>query len=304
MQYTYVKVKSPATLANFGPGFDVFGVALDLPYDIVEMERTDGPSSVKTLNHKVPDTLNRNVASYAALQILQKHAPDVNFKMTVTKGIRPASGMGSSGASSVGGAYAAAALIDNISDEDIVLAAAEGERISSGNAHADNVAPCYFGGFTSIVSLSPFNVLNIMPNDLKILTVLPDVKVSTKKARAILPKNVPMKDAIQNVSMSAYVIYSLMKGEYENLRVALNDALSVPYRKTLLPGYDKARAAALNAGALAFSLGGSGPTVFAIYEDDGKAIAKAIKEAFLTEGIESSHYITKIGGGAEIVSLE
>ena len=302
--YSYVKIKSPATIANFGPGYDVFGIALERPYDIVEIELTEGPSSVVNKNFDLPTDINNNVASYAAQCIFDKSMPGQNFKMTVDKGVRPASGMGSSGASSVGGAYGAAKLSGNDSDQDIILASAEGERISSGHAHADNVAPCYLGGFTSIVSLDPFNIIKIMPSDLKIVAVLPDIKVSTKEAREILPKSVPMEDAVHNVSMSSYVIYSLMKGDNSALSVALSDRLSIPYRKKLIPGYDNAKDAALQSGATAFSLGGSGPTVFSIVEDGGKDVANAIKEAFLKEGIDSKEYITKVGNGAEVLSLE
>ncbi len=302
--HTYVKIKSPATLANFGPGFDVFGIALEKPYDIVEIELTDERSSVITKNCDLPRSIDKNVASYAAKCIFDKACPFQNFRMTIEKGIRPASGMGSSGASSVGGALGAARLAEVNSDQKIIMAAAEGERISSGHAHADNVTPCYLGGFTSIISLEPFNIIRIMPEDLKIVAVLPDVKVSTKKAREILPKKVPMEDAIHNVSMSSYIIYSLIKGDNSALSVALSDRLSIPYRKKLIPGYDAARDAALESGAVAFSLGGSGPTVFAIVEDDGKDVAGAIKDVFMKEGIDSKEYITRVGNGAEVLSLE
>lgn len=302
--YTYVKVKSPATLANFGPGYDVFGIALEEPYDVVELELTDGKSTVENVNFELPTSINRNVASYAAMQIFDRFAKDVNFNMKITKGVRPASGMGSSGASSVGGALSAERILGRDSDEEVIMAAAQGEWISSGHAHADNVAPCYLGGFTSIVSLEPFNIFRIMPEGLRIVAVLPDVRVSTKEARKILPKSVPMEDAVHNVSMSSYVIYSLMRGEYSNLRVALEDKLSIPYRKQLLPGYEDAHRAAIENGAVAFSLGGSGPTVFAIVEDDGKNVARSIKDAFMEKGIDSKDYITKVGSGAEILSLE
>ncbi|HHN81203.1 MAG TPA: homoserine kinase [Methanomicrobia archaeon] len=302
---TYVKVRAPATLANFGPGFDVYGVALEEPFDTVEISLTDGPSTVTSNMDSLPTDVNENVASYAAQQVLDRYCAGVHFDMRVTKGIRPASGMGSSGASSVAGAFAAAALCDKIVAEDIVLAAAEGERISSGNPHADNVVPSYLGGFTSIVSLHPFNVINIHPTDLHIVAVLPDIEVSTRQARAILPDKVALQDAVSNVAMGSYVIYCLMNGDYEGLSVALDDKLSVPYRKALINGYDEARQAALDAGALAFSLGGSGPTVFAVTTNTHKKeIADAIANAFADKGIGSSTYLTMVGSGAQVVALE
>ncbi len=302
---TYAKVRAPATLANFGPGFDVFGIALEEPYDIVEMEVTDGPSKVETAPFKVPAGLRKNVASFAALKLFEHYGiEDISFLMKITKGIRPASGMGSSGASSVGGALAAAALAGKQDDAAIVWAAAQGEGLSSGNAHADNVAPSYHGGFVAVLSLTPYDVLRIMPEDLRIVAVLPDIKVSTKEARKILPKKVPMRDAVANVANASCVIHSLMTGDYGRLRTALEDRLSIPYRKTLVTGYDEAHSAALDAGARAFSLGGSGPTVFAIVEDGAEGVSKAIRGAFEEKGIDSTAYITKVGKGAEILAVE
>ena len=183
-------------------------------------------------------------------------------------------------------------------------AAAQGEGLSSGNAHADNVAPSYHGGFVAVLSLTPYDVLRIMPEDLRIVAVLPDIKVSTKEARKILPKKVPMRDAVANVANASSVIHSRMTGNYGRLRTALGDRLSIPYRKALVTGYDEAQSAALDAGALAFSLGGSGPTVFAIVEDGAEGVSKAIRGAFEEKGIDSTAYITKVGKGAEILAVE
>ena len=302
---TYAKVRAPATLANFGPGFDVFGIALEQPYDIVEMELSDGPSRVETTPFKVPGGIRKNVASYAALKLFEHYGEqDVQFTMKIAKGIRPASGMGSSGASSVGGALAASALLGKQEDAAIVWAAAQGEGLSSGNAHADNVAPSYHGGFVAVLSLTPYDVLRIMPEGLNIVAVLPDIKVSTKEARKILPRKVPMGDAVANVANASCVIHSLMTGNYGRLRTALEDRLSIPYRRKLVTGYDEAQSAALDAGALAFSLGGSGPTVFAIVEDGAKGVSSAIRDAFKEKGIDSTAYITKVGKGAEILAVE
>lgn len=302
---TYAKVRAPATIANFGPGFDVFGIALDEPYDIVEMELTDGPSTVDSVPYPLPTSVTKNVASYAALALLGRAGRgDLSFKMTVTKGVRPASGMGSSGASCVGGALAAAALAGITSDADIVWAAAQGEGLATGNPHPDNVAPSYHGGFVAVRSLEPYAALRIMPEGLRVVAVLPDIRVSTKEARAILPAAVPMADAVANVANASFVVHALMTGAYRELGTALEDRLSIPYRKALVTGYDDAKAAALDAGALAFSLGGSGPTVFAIVEDNGPAVADAISGAFAGHGIGSTAYCTKIGKGAQVLALE
>ncbi|MHC1605600.1 MAG: homoserine kinase [Candidatus Methanofastidiosia archaeon] len=304
MKKTYAKIKSPATVANFGPGFDVFGVALEAPCDIIEVEICEDESSIEVINYDLPTEIDKNVASFAAKFLFEKRGIVTNFKMTVEKGIRPASGMGSSGASSVGGAFAAAALLGKVNDQDIIFAAVEGERLSSGNPHGDNVVPSYFGGFTSIVSLYPLNVVRIYPEGLNIVVVLPDVNVSTKDARGVLPGKVPIEDAVANVSKASYLIYSLMKKEYQNLGTALNDRLSVPYRKKLVPGYEEAEKAALDSGAIGFSISGSGPAVFAIVDENANEVADAIGEVFFNRGIKCDYFTSKVGKGSQILALE
>jgi homoserine kinase len=291
-----MKVSVPATIANFGPGFDVFGLCLEKPRDFIRVELSD-EIEVKVKGYKVPEEPNKNVASVSALSLLRQAGVESGFKMKLKKGIRPKSGLGSSGASALGGALAIARLL-NIENKEIILRAAlEGERVASGSPHGDNVVPALFGGFVVLKSLFPLEVFKIDAK-LKLVVVLPEVEVSTKRAREVLPKYVPLSDAVRNLALASSLVLALENGDIEEVGKLLDDYLAIPYRKPIIPWFDKVRKAALESGAYGLSISGSGPAVFALGENLDE-IGKAIVEAFEEEGINAEYFISKVGGGAE-----
>jgi len=291
-----MRVSVPATIANFGPGFDVFGLCLEKPRDFIRVELSD-EIEVKVKGYKVPEEPDKNVASVSALSLLRQAGVESGFKMKLEKGIRPKSGLGSSGASALGGALAVARLLDIENREIILRAALEGERAASGSPHGDNVVPALFGGFVVLKSLFPLEVFKIDAK-LKLVVVLPEVEVSTKRAREVLPKYVPLSDAVRNLALASSLVLALENGDIEEVGKLLDDYLAIPYRKPIIPWFDKVRKAALESGAYGLSISGSGPAVFALGEDlDG--IGKAIVEAFEEEETKAEYFITKVGGGAE-----
>ena len=291
-----MRVSVPATIANFGPGFDVFGLCLEKPRDFIRVKLSD-EIEVKVKGYKVPEEPDKNVASVSALFLLREVGVESGFKMKIKKGIRPKSGLGSSGASALGGALAVARLLD-IEDKEIILRAAlEGERVASGSFHGDNVVPALFGGFVVLKSLFPLEVFKIDAK-LKLAVVLPEVEVSTKRAREVLPKYVPLSDAVRNLALASSLVLALENGDIEKVGKLLDDYLAIPYRKPIIPWFDRVRKAALESGAYGLSISGSGPAVFALGENLGE-IGKAIVEAFEEEGINAEYFISKVGGGAE-----
>jgi len=291
-----MKVSVPATIANFGPGFDVFGLCLEKPRDVIEVELSD-EIRVEVKGYSVPEEPEKNVASVSALSLLKILGIESGFKMKIKKGIRPGSGLGSSGASALGGSLAMAKLLDIDDRELIIKAALEGERIASGKAHGDNIIPALFGGFTILKSLSPLEVFKISPK-LKLVVVLPDVEISTRRARQVLPKYVPLSDAIRNIALASSLVLALKENDVKGVGQLLDDHLAIPYRKPLIPWFDKVRKVALEGGAYGVSLSGSGPAMFAIGENL-KNIGKAMVEAFEEEGIKAEYFISEVGGGAE-----
>ncbi|RLF86223.1 homoserine kinase [Thermococci archaeon] len=291
-----MKVSAPATIANFGPGFDVFGLCLERPRDFIRVRLSD-EIEVKVKGYRVPEEPHKNVASVSALSLLREVGVESGFKMKIKKGIRPKSGLGSSGASALGGALAIARLLD-IEDKEIILRAAlEGERVASGTPHGDNVVPALFGGFVVLKSLFPLEVFKIDAK-LKLAVVLPEVEVSTKRAREVLPKYVPLSDAVRNLALASSLVLALENDDIEKVGKLLDDYLAIPYRKPIIPWFDRVRKAALESGAYGLSISGSGPAVFALGENLDE-IGKAIVEAFEEEGINAEYFISKVGGGAE-----
>ena len=291
-----MRVSVPATIANFGPGFDVFGLCLEKPRDFIRVKLSD-EIEVKVKGYRVPEEPHKNVASVSALFLLREVGVESGFKMKIKKGIRPKSGLGSSGASALGGALAIARLLD-IEDKEIILRAAlEGERVASGSSHGDNVVPALFGGFVILKSLFPLEVFKIDAK-LKLAVVLPEVEVSTKRAREVLPKYVPLSDAVRNLALASSLVLALENGDIEEVGKLLDDYLAIPYRKPIIPWFDRVRKAALESGAYGLSISGSGPAVFALGENLDE-VGKAIVEAFEEEGINAEYFISKVGGGAE-----
>lgn len=307
MRNTRVVVSAPATIANFGPGFDSFGLCLDSPKDQVTVKTApSGSFEVKVEGRgSVPTDPMRNTASYAAIKLAESRGFDeIGFSMTIKKGMKPGSGIGSSAASSVGGALAMATLL-GVKDKGLVLeAAAMGEELISGSMHFDNVAAALFGGFTVVSDSRKRTVLQIKPPMFQVVVVIPDVTVETRKARAVLPEKVHMGDAVRNLSLASGMVHAMMKRDLSSIASHLDDTLSLPYRKALVPGYDAVREAALASGALGVSIGGSGPAVFAIAQDGAARIRLAMAKAFKdSSGLASESFVTTPGTGARVESL-
>lgn len=306
MRYNSVRVSSPASIANFGPGFDTFGLCLEYPVDSISIKaEPSGVVKLKSLGkYTVPSSPMENTASYAAVKLGEICGHDrIGFTMTVRKGMKPGSGLGSSAASSVGGALAMAALLD-VRDKGLVLeAAAMGEELVSGSRHFDNVSAALYGGFTVVSDLKTRTIIQIRPPMFKVVVVVPEIHIETRNAREILPSSVSMADAVCNVSWASGMLHAMMKRNVRMMGSYLDDKLALPYRSALIPGYQEVRESALNAGAAGVSIGGSGPAVFAITQSNAVSIKKAMVEAFRhSAGLRTESFITVPGKGARVES--
>ena len=306
-----VEVIAPATIANLGPGFDVFGIALREPYDIISAKRvgelgaiieevTGVGASRVTLEAK------RNTASVAALEVLRKANADFGLELSIRKGVRPCSGMGSSGASAAGGAFAANLMLDSpLPLGDLAMCAAIGEQASSGTLHADNVAPSLFGGFTIIRSYDPLEVVHVEPPDnLGIVAALPDLMVSTKEARGMLPKSVEMRKLVHTVGHASSLAVGMSLGDVSLIGRSVSDVIIEPVRAPLVPHLKEAEEAAMKAGASASFLGGSGPCVASFFDlslTDGRAIGEAVRRVFESKGIKVDVWVDGWGKGCRKV---
>ena len=294
----YVKVYAPATIANFGPGFDVFGTSVDALGDVVEIRESE-EIIVEVEGYRVPLEVEKNVAVVAALALEKFAGEKTGFRMKIRKGIPPGSGLGSSGASSLGGALAMAQLLNVNESRIIIQAALEGERIASGSPHGDNVIPAYYGGFVIINSVKPLDVVKLNVS-MDVAIVLPEIEINTMLARELLPEKIPIGDAVKNVAMASSLVTHLLKRDVKKIAQYLRDYIAFPYRKTLYPWFEKVEDAALDAGAYAVFISGSGPALFALGENL-REVAKAMVEEFESLGIKSGGYVSKTGGRARCI---
>jgi homoserine kinase len=291
-----LKVRVPATSANLGAGFDVFGIALETPADIIEVEKSN-KLQIKVTGRGsefIPTDPQRNTAGVVA-SILDK---PVNI--TIHRGIPLSSGLGSSAAPAAGVAFALNEMFSlGLPGEDLVRIAAEGEKAASGVAHADNVAPAILGGF---VIVRKNKVLSIKPGNIGIVAVHPNIIVSTRAARAILPKGLSLGDLSFNIGSAASMVVGMMKGDIRLIGESMENRVIEEIRSGFITGYAQVKKSALEAGAAGVTISGSGPTMLAVCEmGEREKIARAMVAAFTESRVKSEAFITTIGKGAEII---
>jgi homoserine kinase len=307
-----IRVFAPATVANIGPGFDVLGLALSSPGDVIEAEVSDAPGvqivEVTGDRGKLSRDPRQNVAGRAAADVLRRAHSEKGLRLWVHKQMPLASGLGSSGASSAGGAVAANEILGRpLSLRDVVLSAVEGECAASGTPHADNVAPSVMGGFVLVRSYDPFEIIPLpVPDGLRIAVVHPHCQVSTAQARRLVKERTYGLDVIvPNIGSVAALIAALYRGDLPLLGRSIDDRIIEPLRATLIPGFAAVKEAALRAGALGCSIAGSGPSVFAFAEGDAAAerIGGAMQAAFTAAaGLESDLFCGSVSTtGARVI---
>ena len=302
----WIKVAAPATISNIGPGFDIFGMALGDPYDVIEGRKIDKGIKITEISgpgcEDIPTDPEKNSVGIAAAEVLRRCNADFGIELKIKKGIRPCSGIGSSGASAAGGAYLAHIMCSKkLSDNEVVLCAAHAENVTSGGLHADNVAPCILGGFTVIRSYEPFEVIRIEPpKDLGVVVAMPDVLVSTKESRKVLPSEVPVKDLVFHVGNASCLVHGMQSGDLGLIGRSVKDAVFEPARTHLVPFLKEAEAVAMSLGAKASFLGGSGPCVISFFskkDNNGNAIADGIKKMYLENKMKCDTWVTEWGTG-------
>ncbi|PSQ06712.1 homoserine kinase [Halobacteriales archaeon QS_4_69_31] len=290
-----VTVRAPATSANLGSGFDVFGVALDRPADVVRVRRASETTIEVTGagSQFIPEDPDENTVGAVA------EALDAPAHIHIDKGVRPASGLGSSAASAAAAAVALDRLYDRgLSKKELVPIAAKGEKVVSGDAHDDNVAPSILGGFT----IATEGGVTKVDADIPLVTCLPDIVVSTRDARAVVPDGARTAQVVKTVGNAATLTTGMHRSDPDLVGRGMDDSVVTPARAELITGYDAVREAAFEAGATGVTISGAGPSVVAAcHESDQRAIATAMVEAFDDAGVEARVYQTGIGRGAEVV---
>ena len=280
-----IKVKAPATVANLSCGYDILGLCLDNPSDEIEISKiTENKiliESIKSNFSNIPTDPKKNTGGLPAILIHKKLKLDFGFKIKIKKGIPLFGGMGSSAATAVGVVYGINELLGNpLSDEEIISYALEGERISSKIPHADNIGPCLLGGLILIKSIKPVDLIKIPIGPLYVSVIHPDIKISTKMAREILPKSIKMEDATKQWSNIAGLTYGFTVNDFNIIKRSMEDVIIEPIRSKLIPGFHKIKNSAIKGGAIGCSISGSGPSIFAISQNknDAEKVLSAMRK--------------------------
>jgi homoserine kinase len=298
-----IRVFCPATIANISCGFDVLGVALDTIGDemVVSKTRAKGIRITKLEGQNLPMETHLNVAGVAGLALLAASDYDGGFEIEIYKKIKAGSGIGSSAASSTGAVWAMNQLLDNpFSTLELVKFAMEGERLASGVAHADNVAPALYGGFTLVRSYAPLDIIPIpSPTELYATVIHPQIEVKTSDSRKILKTTISLEDGIKQWGNLGGLIAGLFTSDYDLIGRSLEDHIVEPIRSILIPGFDIIKASAIANGALGCGISGSGPSIFSFSKGEHTAqkVSKAMKEVYKKIGIDFDVHISKINLG-------
>jgi homoserine kinase len=303
-----VAVYAPGTASNIGPGFDCFGIAFTGLGDTVRASRASAPGVrvAAVSDERIPTDPLRNTAALGAAAVLKRAGleRESGLEMRVEKGLPLAAGMGGSAASAVAGALAAHELLKtHLTRMDLLMAAIEAEAVVSGR-HADNAAPCLFGGAVIVAGLDPPEVTPVRVHDsLGLVFVTPAYEVATAEARRVLPADVPRADAVGQAARLALLVLGLERGDADLIRRAIWDRIAEPRRAPLYPGYPPARTAALEAGALGVAVSGAGPTLVAVVLREAReAVAKALVEGYAKAGINARSHVAEVdAAGARVV---
>ena len=311
---TNVKVRAPSSTANLGPGFDVFGLALDAFYDEITLSKTNKSITTNRPWHgvrilttdDVPKDPQQNTAGLVVKAMKQKFKIKSGIEIRIKKGVPAGFGMGSSAASAAAAALAFNKLFNlKLDSNTLIKCAGIGEKASAGTIHYDNVAASLLGGFV-IVKTKPFEVVRLEPpKDLVLCIAIPQLKVPKKKtkiSRAVIPKTVKLSDLTVNLSNAANIVSGFLIKDTELIGRSIQDVIVEPARKHLIPGFSKVKNNALNAGALGVTISGAGPSVIAFCKKSQnlKKIGKSMEKGFRSAKVSCDIIICKPSAGPKI----
>ncbi len=296
-----INIFAPATIANVSCGFDVLGLCLDTVGDTMTIRKTNekGVRITKLTGQDLPMETEKNVAGVAAMAMLEA-LPEVDFgiEIDIHKKIKAGSGIGSSAASSAGTVVAINKLLgEPFTPLQLIQFAMQGEKLASGTAHADNVAPAIMGGFTLVRSYDPLDVISIhTPSDLVATVIHPQIEVKTEDSRAVLKGQVSLKKAIKQWGNVGGLISGLYTEDYDLISRSLHDEIVEPTRAILIPGFDQVKNASIEAGALGSGISGSGPSIFALSRgmETAKKVAVAMEDVYKNIGVDYDIHVSEL----------
>jgi homoserine kinase len=294
-----ILIEAPATVANLVCGFDILGLAIQHPQDLMEMELVDTPGIhiVHADDYGLPTAPEQNVAGAALLALGEAYGKPLGLHLTINKQIKPGSGLGSSAASAAGAVAGANHLLGHpFGKEQLVQFAMHGEKLASGVKHADNITPCLYGGVTLIRSIHPLDIVQLRYPHLHVTVVHPQIEVRTSDARQILRKEVLLKDAIRQWGNIAGLVAGFEQGDYGLIGRSLEDVIIEPVRSILIPGFDEVKQRCTAAGALGGGISGSGPSIFMLSKevDTANEVGAIMQEIYSGLNVDHKIYVTTL----------
>ena len=301
-----VTIKAPSSTANLGPGFDVFGLALNAFYDQVKITKKEKGIKIIT-SDLIPSNPQKNTAGLVAKNMIKKFRIKDGVEIKIKKGVPVGFGMGSSAASAAATAVAMNKLFNlNLDSNSLIKFAGMGEKASAGTVHYDNVAASVLGGFV-IVRTNPLDVIKIdPPKDLALCVAIPKITVPAKKtkvSRSVIPSKIKISDSILNLANAAAIVTGFMKKDSILIGKSIIDVIVEPARQHLIPGFSRVKKNALNAGALGVTISGAGPSViaFATSSSNLKKISASMAKGFASVNKKSETIICKPSNGASVI---
>ncbi len=304
-----LRVFAPASVGNIGPAFDILGMALAEMGDTLHFRRSSKAGiqieKISGDGGLLPLKAEENTAGIAAQAVLDQLKVREGLVMTIDKAI-PGSGLGSSAASAVAGAFGVNLLFEGgLSKLALLPLAAVAESKVSGALFFDNIGPSMMGGIT----WSHPQTKEVVPlgwiEGAVIVIATPDFPLLTREARTVLPQSIPMPDFISNMAYAAMISWAVAKGDVARFGRSINDRVAEPARSKLIKGFDDVKQAAMSSGALGCSISGAGASVFAVSDDLGKGakIGEAMKAAFEKNKVNAKLRVTRMDKeGARLVA--
>jgi homoserine kinase len=308
---------APSSTANLGPGYDVFGLGLDALEDTVRITKASGRSRRITIrvsgekSMSIPSVIESNSAGLVIKKMSEDFDIHDDLNISIVKRVPPGFGLGSSAASAAAAAVAFDRLFRlKIQKPKIIEYAAEGEIASAGTRHYDNVSGAILGGFVIVRNIPELEFIQLdPPKDLVLVIAIPTIKVSDRKtevARSILPKEVPLKSVIRNVSNASTIVAGFILKDIQMIAKGVDDVIVEPARKHLIPGYDAVKSNALKSGALAVTISGAGPSMISFLKTskNGNQVADSMAAGFKESRIKSRTFVCHPSRGAKVVVVE
>jgi len=311
--FEFCEATAPSSTANLGPGFDVFGLGIDLFYDTVSIRKLgtkNGKIKIEIDNNaKVPSVVKENSASLSVMKFAQKYKIKDDLEIRITKGVPIGLGLGSSAASSAAAVTAFKELFKcKLTDNELLDFAAEGEVSSAGIKHYDNVVASLFGGFVIVRTFPTLRFIKVdTPKDLILVVCVPNLITPAKKtklARSVIPKAIPIEDLTKNLANACIMVSGFFLQDTRLLTNGINDIIVERARKSLIDGYDKVKLNAIRSGALAVTISGAGPSMIA-FTNSAKAahkIGHSMEQAFAESKIQSNAYVCRPSSSVRVTS--